>query len=289
MQPVIPSYINKKRNVVRLVLYTALYAELFINIYQPFNSRQWIAGVSDWGYFLTATLAVLVAMLIVALSRTIMYHHAKRHDINYWEYGTWVLAEIVLMAACYTAAPFIALPDKRNELQMFSLFGDAVTYTAFILLIPYAITMMAFILQEQNRKLVQYGLREAKNKETLGLEEMLNFRDEKGELKLSIRPDSLFYIESADNYVNIHYLNAGKIQHFMLRNQLRRIDEMFAKHDLIRCHRSYIVSFGRVRVLKRTDEGLMVDFDYEGVPLIPVSRTYSARVMDRFSRDSGIL
>lgn len=288
MQPIIPKYINKKRNVVRLVLWTALYAELFINIYQPFNSRNWLHDVSDVVYFMVATLAVLIAMLIVALSRTLMYHYAKRHDITYADYGIWVAVEIFAMASIYTGAPFLFLPDQRSELPMFSMFGSAVTYTTFVLLIPYAISMMAFILQERGRLLVEYGIRDARNKDKMVMEDMLNFYDEKGELKLSIRPSSLYFVESADNYVKIHYLSAGKIQHFMLRNKLRAIEEQFKDKDLFRCHRSYVVSFPRVKVLKRTEDGLMIDFDQEGMPNIPVSKTYSQKIMERFTQDARL-
>ena len=34
----IPSYIYEKQNIVRLVLLTALFALVFINIYKPFSS-----------------------------------------------------------------------------------------------------------------------------------------------------------------------------------------------------------------------------------------------------------
>lgn len=285
---IIPKYINEKRNVIRLVLWTAFYAELFINIYQPFNSRTWIDGVTDLQYFCFATLAVLAAMLVIAFSRMIMCYYNKRHDITVVDYGIWVLVELLLMASIYTAFPMIALPSHRAELQFFSMFGDAITYTTFILLIPYAITMMAFILQDKNRTLEEYGLREARKKDKLGLEEMLNFTDERGELKLSIRPDSLFYIESADNYVKVNYLSAGRIQHFMLRNKISTIEEQFKKQELVRCHRSFIVGFSRVQVLKRTDDGLVIDFAYEGVPNIPVSKGYSQKVMERFTLEARL-
>lgn len=286
MSQILPKYINKKQNVVRLVLWTALYAELFITIYQPFNSRTWISGVSDWQYFLFATLAVLVAMLVVALSRTVMYYVSKKHDISYLDYGIWVAMEVVAMSLIYTSAPYAFLPSHRLEFSFFSLFGDAIIYTTFVLLIPYAIVMMAIILEDRNKLLVQYGLREDRNRDKMGVENMLNFYDNRGELKLSIREDSLYYIESADNYVNIHYYSVGKMQHFMLRNKIRTLEERFKDQELIRCHRSYIVSFPRVRVLKRTEDGLMVDFDRDDVPNIPVSKTYSQRIIDRFTQEA---
>lgn len=288
MLPVIPKYINGKRNAVRVVLWTALYAELFINIYQPFNSRQWISNATDGQYFLFATLAVLLAMLIVAGSRWLMFLYNKHHDLTYVDYGCWVATEIVLMSMVYALTPYVVLPSHKEEFRFFELYGDSLTYTTFILLIPYAITMMAFILQHQNRILEQNGLREARNRDKYGADDMLSFYDEKGELKLSIRPDSLYYIESADNYVKLHYIAGGKVQHFMLRNKLRSMEEYFSKRDLIRCHRSYIVNFPHVRLLKRTEDGLVIDLDKDGLPNIPVSKTYSQKIMDRFTQDAHL-
>lgn len=289
MNHVIPKYINKRENVVRLVLWTTLYAELFITIFQPFDNRVWMQPVREWQYFMFGTLAVIVAMLVIALSRTGMCYFAKKHDITYFDYGCWVFGEIVGMSLIYAAAPYAFMHSFSDQFSFFSLWGDAAIYTAFIICVPYSIVMMGLVLQEKNRLLVQYGLREDKNRDKIGVEDMLNFYDEKGELKLSIREDSLYYIESADNYVKIHYLSAGRMQHFMLRNKIRTIEERFKEQDLIRCHRSYIVSFQRVNVLKRTDEGLVIDFDREDLPKIPVSKTYSQRIIERFTLEAKIV
>lgn len=289
MQALIPKYINKKQNVIRLCLWTALYAELFITIYQPFNSRTWIAGVSDLKYFLFATLGVLIAMLVIALSRTGMYQYCKTHTLTYMQYGIWVAAEIFAMSFIYTMFPYIVLPEHIAEFKFLSMFGDAVTYTSFILLIPYAILMMAFILQEKNRLLVQHGVQEDVNRDKIGVEGMLNFYDDKGELKISIRPENLFFLEAADNYVKLFYLNSGKIQHFMFRKKLRDIEDLFRDKGLVRCHRSYVVSLPQVKMLKRTDDGLAVDFDREDLPRIPVSRTYSQHLIELFSKEAKLI
>ena len=289
MQPTIPKYINKKQNVIRLCLWTALYAELFITIYQPFNSRTWINGVTELQYFTFATLAVLVAMLVITLSRTIMYQYCKKKTLTYIDYGIWVAVEILAMSSIYTIFPYIFIPSHRSEFQFLSIFGDAVTYTTFVLLIPYAILMMAFILQEQNRMLVKHGIQNDQNRDNIALEGMLNFYDDKGELKLSIRPESLYYIESADNYVKLNYLSNGKIQHFMLRRKMRDIEEQYKEKGLVRCHRSYIVAVGQVKMLKRSEDGLVVDFDRQEIQALPVSRTYSQHLIEVFSKEAKVM
>ena len=112
---------------------------------------------------------------------------------------------------------------------------------------------------------------------------MLNFRDEKKELRLSVLSDQVFWIEAADNYVKIHYLNKGKISSFMIRNTLRSVERDFMNTSLVRCNRSTIVNFDKVKILRKEQDGIFLSLDQEFVPDIPVSKTYSDRVMSRFS------
>lgn len=278
----IPRYITSTRNTFHMVLWTTLYAELFITVYQPFNSRQWIQSVSELTYFLYATLAVVIAMLVITLSRTAMHYYGKNHRISYFDYSIWVAAEILGMSLVYALVPVITLHASERFLY---LWGTAVLYTTFVLLIPYAIVMLALILRANRQRVAELENMLAGGEIHQEQPEMYNFHDEKGDLKMSIRPETLYYMESADNYVKIHYQNAGRVKQFMLRNSLRNLEETFADKDLIRCHRSYIVNFSKVKLLKRSEEGLMIDFDAAGVPNLPVSKTYAAKVMERFTAD----
>jgi len=64
---------------------------------------------------------------------------------------------------------------------------------------------------------------------------------------------------------------------------LREIEKRFQNVGLRRTHRSYIVNFSRVKLLKRTNDGVVVDFDVEGLPNIPVSKTYMEAVMEQLA------
>lgn len=120
--------------------------------------------------------------------------------------------------------------------------------------------------------------------ETPDSPEKYNFYDERGELKLSVRADALYYMESADNYVQIYYMNAGKLQGLMIRNTLKNIEWRFRGKDLMRCHRSYIVNFSKVQLLRRQDSNeFLLDFGDERLPNIPVSRGYNEKVLERFA------
>ena len=69
----IPSYIYGKQNIVRLILWTALFALVFINIYKPFSSTSWYK-VSEFKFFVFSSLIILTGVLVVVLSRIILFH-----------------------------------------------------------------------------------------------------------------------------------------------------------------------------------------------------------------------
>lgn len=285
MKNTVPTYLIEKKNVIWTVCGTALFAELFILIYQPFGSATWTDN--PFVYIGAATVVVLVAMGIIAISRTIMYQYAKKHNVYYWEYAIWILAEVMAMTVIYSYAAVLITGDYKHYS---GYFNEALVDTVFTLFIPYAVFTMSFALVDKDAQLKL--LREQLAMSVInksGSEyvrqseiETYNFRDEKGDLKLSVRSSALYYIESSDNYVIIHYQNADKMVRYVLRNTLKRIEEDFQYAALVRCNRSYMVNFNAIKVLSKTADGLMIDFGTDKLPRIPVSKTYSARFLEKF-------
>ena len=93
MRHYIPSYFNTKQNIILLLWVTLVFGELFILFFQPVESRTWVE--SDWAYLLWVTIIVLVAVGGIAVSRTIMYHYAKKHRISYLDFAFWIKPAII--------------------------------------------------------------------------------------------------------------------------------------------------------------------------------------------------
>lgn len=113
--------------------------------------------------------------------------------------------------------------------------------------------------------------------------DMYNFYDERGELKLSVKPENVYYIESADNYVQIHYRSGKKIQVLMVRNSMKNIEWRFKDMHLVRCHRSYIVNVDLVQAVRRIDGEMILDFEDPEIPALPVSKAYCEHIMQFFT------
>jgi len=276
-QKPIPSYLNEKKNIVRLVLFTSLFALVFINTYSPFGADRWY-NLTRLEFFTYSSLTILLGVLVVVLSRILMYHVCKRHPINIWQYLIWITGEILIMALVYALFEKLFLHDTR-------LFADLVRNssrnTALVLLLPYSILWLYFSWQDKKEQIERLADFQPLSDNT---RDMIPFYDDKGILKFSIKKENLLYLESAENYVNICYLNKGKVSKYLLRHTLKKIEEGFSGTEIIRCHRSYMVNFEKVKVIRKDRDGLKLEFDNPSVTDIPVSKTYVTSVMQTFSK-----
>ena len=277
----IPEYILKKRNIVRLVIFTTAFALLFINIYKPFGSKSWY-DVSDFKFFLFSAPVILTGVLVVVISRIIMYYYSRRHDISYISYFLWVLFEILFMSLFYT---IYTLSIEANQgRDVIAAFKSSTVNTALVLLLPY-ITLWFYFGWESSRKELEKIEKKSEDEPELIPDNIL-FTDDKGTLRLSVRHSDLLYIESDDNYVTIHYSAGNQVKKFLLRNTLKKMEEEFANTPITRCHRSYLVNFTRVKVMRRERDNIFLELDALGVSDLPVSKSYREKVAERFINNS---
>lgn len=284
MNAKIPAYMYEKGNIMRLIFFTALFALLFINVFQPYNSREWYPGISEFKYFFFSSLIILTGMLVVVISRLIMLAVVKKRELLVWQYAFWIFTEILAMSIFYTIfAKFF--PRVGAEREIMDVFYQSAKNTSWILLLPYSILWLYFSWRDKNsmlEKITKEELLPEVHKKSL-----VAFLDEKGELKISIMMENLLYVDSADNYATIHYLNKSKLSHFLIRNSLKWMEENLTKETpLVRCHRSYVVNLDKVKVLRKTKDGIFLELDAINTPDIPVSKTYYERVMAKFSQYS---
>ncbi|NDV57682.1 LytTR family DNA-binding domain-containing protein [Bacteroides sp. 519] len=270
----VPDYILQKGNIIRLILLTAFFALVFINIYKPFNSPNWYQ-VSEFKFFIFSSLIILTGVLVVVISRIIMFYWGKRHIINTGQYAIWIALEIFSMSLFYTIYTLSVNPQR----EWLTVFRESFINTALVLLLPYSAIHLWLSYQESRERIRQL---EEERQERTSRSVVHSFYDEKNELRLSVTQSNLLYIESADNYVYIWYLNKGQLTKFMLRNSLKAIEESLKDTSVLRCHRSYIANFSQVKVIRRQKDGIYMEFGLENVPDIPISKTYNEKVTHWF-------
>ncbi len=281
LQKPIPHYLNEKDNIIRLIVFTSLFALVFINIYSPFGSDRWF-NLTKLQFFTFSSLVILTGVMVVVISRVIMYHTGKRRNILVWQYCAWIFAEVFLMSLVYAIFSKYFLKDARIFTDLVKV---SVRNTALVLLLPYSLMWLYLSWQDKKEQIERMAEMQSVSG---GMMDMIPFYDERSMLKFSVKKENLLYLESAENYVSICYLNKGKVSKYLLRDTLKKMEENFAGTEIIRCHRSYMVNFEKVRVIRKEKDGLKLELEIPSLSDIPVSRTYVQNVMLTFSRYSRV-
>lgn len=282
MLKAIPSFIYSKANQIFMILFVPIFAVIFINTYRPFDFYR-IGEILDLHINISNESFVLVSALIMALSgmaigaisRLIMGQYTKSHQLTYLGYVVWILAEIGVMATLFTI--FMLFTDTDKSLP--ELLRNSYVNTVLIVLIPYSLSYILFVLRDKMRELKALR-QQIENDETVLQKAYIQILDEKDEMRLSIRRENLLLIESADNYICVYYLNSGKVKKSMVRNTLSRIAEHMQGTRIVRCHRSYMINLDHAQIFHRDKEGVYIELGIEGVPDIPISKTYADNVRE---------
>jgi len=276
-KPIAP-YLFEKRNIINLILFTALFALVFINIYSPFGADKWF-NLTRFQFFTYSSLVILTGVLVVVVSRIIMYQVCKRRIINLGQFLMWIAAEVLAMALFYSLFEKFVLNDIRDFTHLVKM---SARNTALVLLLPYSVAWL-YLSWHDKKEQIRILAEGLSTDPTPG---MIPFYDDKSVLKLSVKKESLLYLEATENYITVCYLNKGKVSKYLLRATMKRMEESFAGTGIIRCHRSYMVNFEKVKVIRRDKDNLKLELDHPDVTDIPLSKTYLQNVMQTFAKYS---
>ena len=212
-----------------------------------------------------------------------MYQVTNYKQLSIGNYILWIAAEIVSLAIVYVVLQYFFISPPNDLLDAFK---ESLKITMLVLLLPYTISYLYLSWMEKNKKLEE--LSSSREAELPQAPLHIPFKDEKGELKFSLKSADLLYLEAADNYVKIYYMDGRKIQHFMIRNSLKSFEADLADWGIIRCHRSYMVNFSRVKIVRKEKDGLVLEIDGFDNLSLPISDSYVKEVMKAFSVGAGV-
>ena len=286
MRKRIPINLTKITNSLLFIAFVVVFAFTFILIFSPYGSGKFEAIKTKEVFAAHTAIVSAIGLVVLLISRMILHFVCvKREPVRYGTYVAWVVVEIIAIAMfCNLYAWLVGKVVYNCKIGYFGIIGDTLTYCVSILTVPYIISTMYFELMAKDLYIERFRKRHGITAETDDKNPQLLFNDDKGNLKLSVNIENLYYIEAADNYVNICYQNKDRITKFILRNSLKNIETMDFSADLVRCHRSYIVNFKKVKVLKKEKTGLFIELDDKDISDLPVSKTYAQMVLDKFNQ-----
>lgn len=213
-----------------------------------------------------------------------MYFFVKKISIGYLEYLIWIFAEITILAGFYVfIAHKVGFIDNFIEQNqgfayweaVFDIYRKAVANTTWMLLIPYIISFLYLYNQHLIRNVIV-------KKEEENDKKVIQFKDEKDEIRFTVLLEKVVYIESSDNYCIIKYINNEKISDFLLRTSLKKLSNELKSTPIQRCHRSYMINFEHVSSLKKDNSDISFEFDVPNIKDIPISKSYNDKIMELF-------
>lgn len=265
-----PKYFFKKQYLTKSVAFIVLFSVIYMNVYQPYSKTAWFGLHPSRTLWITLLFYALSAGTLI-LSKTIMYHWQKRSSFTVREALVWFAAEFVVIAIEYIAMTDIF--HMRQQTVTPQLVMNTSLSVALILAIPYTIMVLWADNREKSEELeAMYLSRRVQNEKTNSLVYLF---DNNHSLKLSIDEKDILYIESQDNYVQIHYLLDGTPRHYLLRCRTYDVERQLAGTSLVRCHRSYLVNIRHIHQFTgEHGKTYVIVKEHDSLFRIPVSKTY---------------
>lgn len=292
----IPKYLVSRRYISALIALIVIFSIIFMLAYEPFSLATWFS-TNDTLHFSITLLFYVAAIVIIIVSRSMMYALQDHYIMTITRYLWWLLCENVAISLLYTIFTISLFPKSGIHFPDVGI--RALGCVTMILTIPNLLILFYAAyrakceefeaasyqlqrLREECRRLELMTQHEKERREEAVTQaaanerapRMINLHDNNGTLRLTISEESLYYLESEDNYMKVHYKHNDKIASYMLRCRTRSVEESLQGTSLKRCHRSYIVNINKIRFVSEEHRLYFITLDDESIRKIPVSKSY---------------
>ena len=240
----------------KIILFLSIGIFAFLSIFQPIGLSSFskneiiylIFGIAASIFFiLTLNLIVLPSMF------------PKFFNTNKWDIKREIFWDIWMLLSISSCALLVYSKILGTiEIQ----FADVVKII-FVGSIPVALLIII-----NHERLLRSNLKSAQllNKKLIEKKEqsqkLVHFESEYKNDGITLKPDSISVIKSADNYIEIYYERDGTLRKHIIRSTLNKAETATRETDfLIRCHRSYIVNIKRIKEIQGNSQGYKLYFE----------------------------
>ena len=274
-------YLNKafpqlesSKDKILFSLGVSLFIYLFLLVFKPFNLTH--VQVNLPVFLLGYGLITLVVLLL-------NYFVFFKIFPSFFKVETWTIGKLLLMYFIITL--IISGLNWLYSGYYIQYFETPISFVKFffntlaisnLVLIASVLSAEKYLRYKHNRIAGQLSENmpfSAQQKTKIELKS--NIVKENFEVEIS----HLIFIQSDKNYVEINYLEHGKLQKRVLRNSLKSIaDQLQGFEQIKRCHKSYLVNLNRVSKVSGNAKNYFFHFD-EVAEKIPVSRNFSKTII----------
>lgn len=270
---------------LKLAISFAFFVFIFLYIFQPFELSYlekdivWLA----LGFAMVTFTSMLFLNVLIPLLLPSFFREEK------WTVGKeifWSLLNLWLIGS----SNYFYFSFNFN----ISLQWESFWWFQFVTLSVGLFPITFFILGKENNRRTKY-FRQAQElssqfkKEftpTHSGENLLLLESMNKSEQLKLRPEEILFMQAADNYVIVHFLEKT-LRKQIIRTSLKRLEKNVGNFNyLFRCHKSYLVNLKRVSSISGNAQGYKLHL-YNTDMLVPVSRQYNKSIKDRLSALRG--
>lgn len=218
-----------------------------------------------------------IIIFITSLLSFVLIPLSIPHNITIgkWESTLPHIFNILMFIFSATAFVFYLAYVGKTVISLYIIFK-----IALVCLIP----LIILIILSKNKSL-EINLKILKEQNNLLISQLNKFEKEEEDSEIEILSDSksdninlklkeIILIKSADNYIEIYFLDNGQVEKKLIRNTLKGIEVQLEKYNnFIRCHRTGIVNILYIEKLARNYSGYYLKVNHLE-ETIPVSRQY---------------
>lgn len=278
----ITRYLTQKTAVAHFLALTTFFDILLVVFAQPTQILRYTSQLSNLNPLIQITIATLSGLVVVSASRVLL---ALRGEKKVTAPGCfiWLFTELIVCVATMSFATWLV--SGGGKLVLAPLAGDFTLGTIAVELLPYALSFLLFLLRECQTEVerLRAMLPQESGDEHTAQDTSLNFYEKGGRLAFATMRSNILYIEAANNYTNIHYLNEGKEDTFILHNTLKELEIAHDSSGLVRCHRGYMVNLGNVKLMRKDGTGMLIELTGTQ-KVIPVTKTYAKSFTHRLQQ-----
>lgn len=277
-----PYPFGEKSNIRLLIqsIGEGTFIALFLIFFQPF-------GVSEWqdpnknSYL--AGYGLITALCGIILRFAVFKTFPKYHSEATWNVGKEVLSimMLIMMIAAGNIVYSNLIFNFENGIISFLWMLLAVVIigifpATFGVMLNYIIQLKKFnqqiVVHHHHTPEITLAEQVSENKVQNSVLLKLIAENEKDSIELAV--DSLYFIESSDNYSTVFYEKNQKLQKELLRSSLTRLESQISSENIVRCHRSFIVNLDKVEKVTGNAQGYKLHLKSPEL-LVPVARKYS--------------
>jgi hypothetical protein len=263
---------------IRLLLSISFGIFLFILFFQPFllekfdfNNRLLFVG----GF------GAIVFLLIFLLRVVLSWMTQKNNQDENEPVPTSYLSSFIILILCSVAFTFYLRYVGSVSISFFIVFKIVLICLGPPVILKLYDVKKELIRQNESliseRKIIQ---KQIEKFEEDNLNKSIEFISETSAENLTLIIADVVFIQSADNYVEIAYMDGDKIKKELIRNTLKNIELQIKQYsNFIRCHRTYIVNMHYIEKLNQDYSSHWITI--KGYPeKIPVSRQYLLKLKE---------